>query len=155
MLELSTALQVMSWATSNVQKWPVSSLTWTGSFTPLSNPLSSPAKMFTLLELFSSFRCKWTAESCPEELALLCAAIRLRRGCRASNTLRQKQGKTPGHKQSNVVLHCSMHNLVKTWSLLAPKKNKSSQARGFKTPVYTPLDGDSGFTLGLFTVTVE
>lgn len=39
--------------------------------------------MFTLLsskESLFSFRCKWAAESWPEELALLCCAIRLWRG---------------------------------------------------------------------------
>ena len=42
-------------------------------FTPLSSHLSSVANMFTLLsskECFFTFKCKQTAESQPEELAL-------------------------------------------------------------------------------------
>lgn len=50
------------------------------AFTLLSNHLSSLPKTLTLLswnEWPLSLRCRWTAESCPEELALLCRSMHL------------------------------------------------------------------------------
>ena len=55
-----------------------SGLTQMDSITPFSKYLSFLAKMFTLLssrEWFFSFRCKWTSECGPEELALLCFSM--------------------------------------------------------------------------------
>ena len=59
-------------------------LTWMSSWTPLSNQPSSCSNTRTWLsskECPLSFRCRWTAESSPEDVAHLCCAICLWRGC--------------------------------------------------------------------------
>ncbi len=63
------------------------------SFMLLSNHLSSLANMCTLLSLNEcpfSFRCKLTSDAWPEELALLCCAICLWRGCFVSPTYKSE-----------------------------------------------------------------
>lgn len=71
-------------------------------FHPSFKPLFSLATTFTLLPLYEwrlSLRCRGTADSCPEELPLLCWAMGLKNGCFLS----------PMYK--------SVHNNIYWWAL--------------------------------------
>ena len=61
-------------------------LAWMASLTPLLNQrsLSTTRTWLSSKECPLSFRCRCTAESCPEEVARLCWAICLWMGCLVS-----------------------------------------------------------------------